>query len=88
MSLRDIIGLLFWGAGVTVGTVGYRLLGLEWYFGACGLVSIGVFFIWSAARDRKLQKALDKVPGDWGDRHYISGKSATDGLDFNGADED
>lgn len=88
MSLRDILGLIFCAIGVTVGTIGYRLLGLEWYFGAFGIISIGLLFIWSAVRDRKLQKALDEVSGDWGDRHYSSGASATDNLDFSGAEDD
>ncbi len=78
MTLRDIIGLIFCGAGATIGTIGYRLLGLEWYFGACGLFAIGLSFIWSAARERKLRHSMDDVPDDWGDRHYISGSSSTD----------
>lgn len=85
MNLKDAAGVIFIGAGATVGTVGYRILGLEWYFGACILLGIGVLLIWSAARDRKIRAALDEVPGDWGDRHYLSGSRAAD--DFHtGAD--
>jgi hypothetical protein len=81
MKTKDILGMLFCSAGATIGTIGYRLLGLEWYFGACVLLFIGGWLIWDAARDRKLRKAMDEVPGDSGDRHYISGASATDGFD-------
>lgn len=88
MTTKDIIGMIFCGAGATVGTIGYRLLGVEWYFGACILLVIGTCFIWDAARDRKLRDALDEVPGDWGDRHYISGASSTDGFDDGGDYED
>lgn len=75
----------FIGAGATAGTIGYRILGLQWYFGACVLLIIGVLLIWSAARDRKINEALDEVPGDWGDRHYVSGSHGTDDFDI-GAD--
>lgn len=82
MKLKDAVGLIFIGAGATVGTVGYRILGLHWYFGACVLLAIGMLFIWSAARDRKISGALDQVPGDWGNRGYISGSHATDEFDI------
>ena len=82
MKLKDALGLIFIGVGVTVGTVGYRILGLQWYFASCVSLVIGVFLIWSASRDRKIREALDEGPGDWGDRHYISGSHATDDFDI------
>jgi purine-cytosine permease-like protein len=85
MKLKDALGLIFIGVGATVATVGYRILGLQWYFAACVPLAIGVFLIWSANRDRKIREALDEVPGDWGDRHYSSGSHATDDFDT-GAD--
>ncbi|MBC3809871.1 hypothetical protein [Undibacterium aquatile] len=88
MTIKDIVGLIFCGAGATLGTIGYRLLGLEWFFGACILLIIGTCLIWDASRDRKLRDALDDVPGDSGDRHYISGTSSTDGFDVGGDDGD
>lgn len=88
MAIRDIFGMILCGAGVAVGTVGYRLLGLQWYFGACGLILVGVAFIWSEARDRKLRELGNDGLGDWGDRHYTSGASSTDGADFDGDGED
>jgi purine-cytosine permease-like protein len=81
MKLKDALGLIFIGVGVTVGTVGYRILGIQWYFAACIPLAIGMFLIWSASRDRKIREALDEVPGDWGERHYVSGSHATDDLD-------
>jgi hypothetical protein len=84
MSIRDLIGIVFCIAGVTIGTMGYRLLGLQWYFGACALLVVGMLLIWSSARDRKIRDGLDDVPGDWGDRHYLSGSSSTDGYDGGG----
>lgn len=78
MTLKDIVGMVFIGAGATVATVGYRLLGMQWFLGAVVLLGIGLGFIWSAARDRKIRDALDEVPGDWGDRHFISGEHSTD----------
>jgi hypothetical protein len=86
MKLRDVVGLMFIGAGTTVGIVGYRILGLQWYFGACVLLAIGMLLIWSAARDRKIRKGLDEVGGDWGDRHYESGFHANDDVDIGGHD--
>ena len=88
MKLKDALGIIFIGVGVTVGTLGYRLLGLAWYFGACILMAIGMSLIWSARRDRKIHEALDGVPGDGGDRRYLSGSYATDGLDSGGDDGD
>jgi hypothetical protein len=85
MKLKDALGLIFIGAGVAVATVGYRILGLQWYFAAWVPLAIGMFLIWNANRDRKIRTALDDVPGDWGDRHYISGSHATDDYDI-GAD--
>lgn len=82
MKLKDALGLIFIGVGTTLATVGYRILGLQWYFDACVPLAIGVFLIWSANRDRKIREALDEVPGDWGDRHYISGAHATDDDDI------
>jgi purine-cytosine permease-like protein len=82
MKLKDALGIIFIGIGVTVATVGYRLLGLHWYFAACVLIIVGMLLIWSASRDRKIREALDDIPGDWGDRHYISGAHATDDLDM------
>lgn len=84
MTIKDIFGLLFCGIGATIGTVGYRLLGLAWYFGASVFLMMGILLIWSAARDRRLRDSLDEVSGDWGDRHYTSGASATDGIDVDG----
>lgn len=51
MKFKDAVGLIFIGAGVTVG---YRILGLQWYLGACILLAIGMLLIWSADRDRKI----------------------------------
>lgn len=81
MSFRDALGLIFCGAGVVVGTLGYRALGLQWYFAALILIAIGVVCIWTEARDRRLRKIGNEGPGDWGDRHYISGEHATDSGD-------
>jgi hypothetical protein len=86
VKLKDIAGLMFIGAGAAVGTVGYRILGLQWYLGACVLFSIGMLLIWSSARDRKIREGLDEVGGDWGDTHYISGSHATDDVDIGGQD--
>ena len=86
MKIKDVVGMVFVGAGVTVGTVGYRILGLQWYFGACIPLAIGVLLIWSAARDRKIREGLNEVGGDWGDRHYESGWHATDDFDVGGHD--
>lgn len=82
MKFKDAAGMVFIGAGATVGTVGYRILGLQWYFGACLLLAVGAVLIWSAARDRKFREALDQVPGDWGNKDYISGSRATDDFDI------
>ncbi|PXX43222.1 hypothetical protein [Undibacterium pigrum] len=86
MKIKDFLGVAFCSTGIIIGVIGYRLLGLQWYFGACALIVTGTLFIYSAERDRKLRKALEDVPGDWGDRHYISGASsasdALDSLDF------
>ncbi|MGZ8304847.1 MAG: hypothetical protein ACXW2U_20215 [Telluria sp.] len=86
MKLKDVVGLMFIGAGTTVATIGYRILGLQWYFGACVLLAIGMLLIWSAARDRKIREGLNEVGGDWGDRHYGSGSHATDDVDIGGHD--
>ncbi|MFL6672870.1 MAG: hypothetical protein ACJ8LG_06235 [Massilia sp.] len=81
MTLKDALGVTFIALGASVATLGYRILGLQWYFGAAVLFLAGLLLIWSAARDRKIQRALDEVDGDWGDRHYLSGTHATDALD-------
>lgn len=47
--------------------MGYRLLGLAWYWSASVLTLAGFLLIWSAQRDRAIQNALDDGPGDWGD---------------------
>jgi hypothetical protein len=86
MKLKDVVGLMFIGAGATVSTVGYRILGLQWYFGACVLLAIGMLLIWSAARDRKIRAGLGEVGGDWGDSHYVSGSHATDDVEVGGHD--
>jgi|EP01034_Spumella_vulgaris_P038461 hypothetical protein len=81
MTLKDILGMLFVACGATLGTVANKLLGLGWYVGSAVLLVFGSSLIWSAARDRKMREALDQVPGDWGDRHYVSGQHATDSSD-------
>jgi hypothetical protein len=86
MKLKDVVGLMFIGTGTAVGTVGYRILGLQWFFGACVLLAFGMLLIWSAARDRKIREGLDEVGGDWGDRHYESGSHATDDVEIGGHD--
>ncbi|GGC94567.1 hypothetical protein [Undibacterium terreum] len=88
MKLKDLAGMLFSVGGATLGTVAYRLLGIFWFFGGLILLAVSLSLIWSAARDRKLRDALDQVPGDWGDRHYLSGASPTDGFDFGDGHDD
>lgn len=87
MEVKDALGLILIGAGTTVGVVGYRLLDLLWYFGACIPLAIGALLIWSAARDRKIREALNQGPGDWGNRDYISGSRATDDFDIGAGDD-
>jgi DUF1365 family protein len=82
MRLKDALGIVFIGIGVAVGTAGYRILGLQWYFSAWVPLAVGMFLIWSANRDRKIRDALDEVSGDWGDRHYFTGSHATDDFDI------
>lgn len=84
MKLKDVLGLMFIATGTSVGTVGYKILGLQWYFGACIFLAIGLILIWGAARDRKIRESLNEVGGDWGDTHYVSGSHATDDVDTGG----
>jgi len=82
MTFRDFFGIVLVTAGFAVGTMGYRLLGLAWYWSACVLLLTGGLLIWSAQRDRALRHALNDGPGDWGDRHYLGGGHTTDCADL------
>ena len=81
MTFKDFFGILFVTAGLAVATIGYRILGLAWYWSASMLGLAGLSSIWSAQRDRAIQNALSNGPGDWGDRHYLGGDRATDSAD-------
>lgn len=86
MKLKDILGILFCVAGVTLGTIACRLFTTGWFFIACLLLIIGVHLIWTAERDHKLRKEMD-VPGDVGDNHTYSGGYADDGISESAYDE-
>lgn len=82
MTFKDFFGIVLATSGFAVGTMGYRLLGLAWYWSASVLTLAGLLLIWSAQRDRAIQNALSDGPGDWGDRHYLGGGHATDSADL------
>jgi len=82
MTFKDFFGIVLATSGLAVGTMGYRLLGLAWYWSASLLAVAGLLLIWSAQRDRALRNALNDGPGDWGDRHYLGGGRATDSADL------
>ena len=56
MRPSETIGMLFIAAGVIVGMMEYRLLGLPWFIGAVFLVVLGMVVIWLFAGQRKLRK--------------------------------
>jgi hypothetical protein len=83
MTLKDTIGLVFAVVGVGATMLGYRILPMRWYAGACLLLFVGVLLMWSARRDRKMQEALVDLQGDW-DGDFLSGPGALDGIDAGG----
>ncbi len=90
MSVKDILGIFFFTVGVTLGTLGYRWLGLVWFWIGVGSTTVGLLLVLNAVRERKLLDEIRKGegPGDYGDRHYYSGASAADSIDVGGGDGD
>ncbi|MBI3530564.1 MAG: hypothetical protein HY067_21670 [Betaproteobacteria bacterium] len=90
MSAKDIIGILLFAVGVTVGTLGYRWLGLVWFWIGALSLTVGLLLVLNAVRERKLLDEMRKGegPGDFGDRHYYSGSSAADSIDVGGGHGD
>ena len=83
MSAKDIVGVLLFAVGIALGTLGYRWLGLTWFWIALLSVTVGLLLVLNAVRERKLFDEMRKGegPGDFGDRHYYSGASAADSID-------
>lgn len=78
MRFRDILGMLLFAAGVAIAALGYRVLGLGWCWIGAALTFAGLLLVLNEVRRRKLERELRQGggPGDWGDRHYLSGGSA------------
>ena len=78
MTPKDIIGIAFVIVGVPVMALGWRVLGATW--AVIGMVAffIGLWLIIDSAREKRLREMMrGGGPGDYGDRHYISGESAS-----------
>jgi hypothetical protein len=79
MRLKDVIGLALCVVGISTGSLGLRLLGISWFWGGAAVLFLGLLLVLDSVREKKLRENLKEGgPGDWGDRHYLSGDSAGD----------
>lgn len=80
MGVRDVLGLLLSAIGIGMAAVGYRVLGLTWFWIGAACLFVGLLLVLNEVRSRKFEREMRTGggPGDYGDRHYISGSSSTD----------
>lgn len=88
MNIKDVIGLVLCAVGIGIAIVGYRLLGLTWFWIGVAFDFVGLLLVLNEVRERKLLHELryGRVAGDYGDRHYFSGSSSNDFSDSTSSD--
>lgn len=66
IGVKDGIGLAFIMIAACGAAFGYKTLGIAWSFGFALLGCVGLLFLWSAKRDRRLQLWMfeDACKGD------------------------
>jgi hypothetical protein len=88
MGIKDVLGLLLSAVGIGMAALGYRLLGLTWFWIGAACLFFGLMLVLNEVRGRKLKREMRHGggPGDYGNRNYLSGSSASDFSDAGAGD--